>query len=154
MSKYEQNSLFGEDKTDKAPAGHIIRVAFESGVDNEFDYLVPDKLWPVAVGQRIEAPFGKNNKLEVGFCVATQSSQQLVSLQAFLGVNSEHKTKKFKLKAISAVVDKEPLVDAGLMELARWISDYYVCPLGMVLGAIVPGAVKKGAGEKNKNTFT
>ena len=36
------------------------------------------------------------------------------------------------------------------MELARWISDYYVCPLGMVLGAIVPGAVKKGAGEKKQ----
>ena len=60
------------------------------------------------------------------------------------------KGKKFKLKAISAVVDKEPLIDAGLMELARWISDYYVCPLGMVLGAIVPGAVKKGAGEKKQ----
>ena len=43
--------MFGDDKTDKAPAGHVIRVAFESGVDAEFDYLVPDKLWPVAVGQ-------------------------------------------------------------------------------------------------------
>ncbi len=63
---------------------------------------------------------------------------------------TRRKTKKFKLKTISAVIDKEPLVDAGLMELARWISDYYVCPLGMVLGAIVPGAVKKGAGEKKQ----
>ena len=139
MSKYEQNSLFGEDKTDKAPAGHVIRVAFESGVDAEFDYLVPDKLWPIAVGQRIETPFGKSNKLETGFCVETN----VISAQPDKG-------KKFKLKAISAVVDKEPLVDAGLMELARWISDYYVCPLGMVLGAIVPGAVKKGAGEKKQ----
>ena len=139
MSKYEQNSLFGEDKTDKAPAGHVIRMAFESGVDTEFDYLVPDKLWPVAVGQRIEAPFGKSNKLETGFCVETTQNQP-----------QPDKGKKFKLKAISAVIDKEPLVDAGLMELARWISDYYVCPLGMVLGAIVPGAVKKGAGEKKQ----
>jgi len=135
MSKYEQNSLFGEDKTDKAPAGHVIRVAFESGVDTEFDYLVPDKLWPIAVGQRIEAPFGKNNKLEVGFCAETDIG---------------HREEKFKLKRISSIIDKEPLVDAGLMELARWISDYYVCPLGMVLGAIVPGAVKKGAGEKKQ----
>jgi primosomal protein N' (replication factor Y) len=140
MSKYEQNSLFGEDKTDKAPAGHVIRVAFESGVDAEFDYLVPDKLWPIAVGQRIETPFGKSNKLETGFCVETDLSHK------------EHREnkKKFKLKMISTIIDKEPLVDAGLMELARWISDYYVCPLGMVLGAIVPGAVKKGAGEKKQ----
>jgi primosomal protein N' (replication factor Y) len=139
MARYEQNSLFGEDKTDKAPAGHIIRVAFESGADTEFDYLVPDKLWPIIVGQRIEAPFGKSNKLETGFCVETNE----IPAQSA-------KTQKFKLKAISAVIDKEPLVDAGLMELARWISDYYVCPLGMVLGAIVPGAVKKGAGEKRQ----
>jgi primosomal protein N' (replication factor Y) len=139
MSKYEQNSLFAEDKTDKVPAGRIIRVAFESGVDAEFDYLVPDKLWPIAVGQRIEAPFGKSNKLEIGFCVEINA----ISAQPAKG-------KKIKLKAISAVIDKEPLVDAGLMELARWISDYYVCPLGMVLGAIVPGAVKKGAGEKKQ----
>jgi primosomal protein N' (replication factor Y) len=140
MSKYEQNSLFGEDKTDKAPAGHVIRVAFESGVDAEFDYLVPDKLWPIAIGQRIETPFGKSNKLETGFCVETDLSHR------------EHREnkKKFKLKTISTIIDKEPLVDAGLMELARWISDYYVCPLGMVLGAIVPGAVKKGAGEKKQ----
>jgi primosomal protein N' (replication factor Y) (superfamily II helicase) len=143
MSKYEQNSLFGEDKTDKAPAGYVIRVAFESGVDTEFDYLVPDKLWPITVGQRIETPFGKSNKLKTGFCVETDLSHR------------EHRghrenKKKFKLKTISTIIDKEPLVDAGLMELARWISDYYVCPLGMVLGAIVPGAVKKGAGEKKQ----
>jgi len=135
MTKYEQNSLFAEDKIDKAPAGRVIRVAFESGVDAEFDYLVPDKLWPIAVGQRIEAPFGKNNKQEIGYCAETDIG---------------HRGEKFKLKQISSVIDKEPLVDAGLMELARWISDYYVCPLGMVLGAIVPGAVKKGAGEKKQ----
>ena len=154
MTKYDTASLFGPTEP-QLPANHVIRVAFESGVDSEFDYLVPDKLWPIAVGQRIETPFGKNNKLEVGFCVATDISRAgftppLVSPQASLGVKAEHKAKKFKLKAISAVIDKEPLVDAGLMELARWISDYYVCPLGMVLGAIVPGAVKKGAGEKKQ----
>ncbi|MCJ7730282.1 MAG: hypothetical protein MUO27_10460, partial [Sedimentisphaerales bacterium] len=137
MGRYEQNGLFGEDKTDKVPCGHVIRVAFESGVDSEFDYLVPDKLWPVRVGQRVESPFGRANKLEIGFCVETDVSQE------------QHK-KKFKLKALSDVVDKEPLIDNGLMELARWISDYYVCPLGVVLGAVVPAAVKKGAGEKKE----
>ncbi|MGA2172397.1 MAG: primosomal protein N' [Sedimentisphaerales bacterium] len=149
MGKYEQNSLFSDDKTDKAPAGHIIRVAFESGVDSEFDYLVPDKLWPVQIGQRVETPFGRSNKLEIGFCVETEINQ-LVSPQACLGVKAEHKEKHFKLKTISGVVDKQPLIDAGLMELARWISDYYVCPLGVVLGAMVPAAVKKGAGEKKE----
>ncbi|GAI86342.1 unnamed protein product, partial [marine sediment metagenome] len=36
------------------------------------------------------------------------------------------------------------------MELARWISSYYVCPLGQVLAAMVPSGVKKGAGVKTE----
>ena len=36
------------------------------------------------------------------------------------------------------------------MELAGWIRDYYVCPLGQVLAAMVPAAVKKGVGEKTE----
>jgi primosomal protein N' (replication factor Y) len=36
------------------------------------------------------------------------------------------------------------------MELARWISSYYVCPLGQVLSAVVPAGVKKGAGARTE----
>ena len=45
------------------------RLVFESGVDSGFDYLVPDELWPVQIGQRIAAPFGKANKQTEGYCV-------------------------------------------------------------------------------------
>jgi len=133
MTRHDIPSLFEKGEPEQ-PAHHIIRVAFESGVDSEFDYLVPDKLWPVTVGQRVETPFGRSNKREIGFCVETDIKPQ----------------QRFKLKRISDLVDKEPLIDAGLMELAKWISDYYVCPLGVVLGAMLPGAVKKGAGEKKE----
>jgi len=124
--------------------GHIIRVAFESAADAEFDYLVPDEIWPIQVGQRVEVPLGRKNKLQIGFCVETDIDHR------------EHrepqskKAKPFKLKRVSRVVDEEPLVDGGLMELARWISGYYVCPLGQVLAAMVPGAVKKGAGVRTQ----
>src|SRR4030042_3064264 len=73
MSKYRSDSLFGEldsrlrGNDNGGPCSHIIRVAFESAADTEFDYFVPDKLWPVNIGQRIEAPFGRKNKPEVGF---------------------------------------------------------------------------------------
>ena len=69
MPKNQNKSLFEGDQAEDIAGGHIIRVAFESGVDNEFDYLVPDKLWPVEIGKRVEAPFGKNNKIQKGFCV-------------------------------------------------------------------------------------
>jgi len=141
MSKYRTESLFATEETDQRACNHIIRVVFESAADTEFDYLVPDELWPIEAGQRVETPFGRKNKLEAGFCVAADVPPE----ESFAAHGRGR-----KLKKVSKVIDKEPLVDAELMELARWISSYYVCPLGQVLAAMVPGAVKKGAGAKTQ----
>ena len=128
---------------DEGPCGtHVIRVAVESsGADAEFDYLVPEELWPIEVGRRVEVPFGRSNKLEVGFCVESDVPPE----RSFAGKGGEG-----KLKAVRRVVDAEPLLGPQLMELAGWISDYYVCPLGQVLSAMVPAAVKRAAGVKRR----
>ena len=149
------DSLFAsEDAEQVARCNHIIRVAFETGADAEFDYLVPDEFWPVGIGQRVEAPFGRKNKHQIGFCVAIEK-RDCFAPSTLLRTGALAMTKgvkrKFKLKKITRVVDKEPLLDDQLMELARWISSYYVCPLGQVLAAMVPGAVKKGAGVKTQS---
>ncbi len=140
MRKKRTGNLF-EPQEDNIVGRHIIRVAFEAAADTEFDYRVPDALWPVLPGQRIEAPFGRGNKLQKGFCVESD----VPARDAF---GSEDRG--IRLKAVSRVVDTEPLVDDELMTLARWISSYYVCPLGQVLAAMVPAAVKKGAGVKTQ----
>ncbi|HLB74922.1 MAG TPA: DEAD/DEAH box helicase, partial [Sedimentisphaerales bacterium] len=121
--------------------GHIVRVAFESAADAEFDYLAADEIWPIEVGQRVEVPFGRKNKPEVGFCTWADVPRE----ESFLAIGRGR-----KLKAVLKVADEGPLIDAELMELAKWISSYYVCPLGQVLAAMVPGAVKKGAGVKTQ----
>ena len=77
MVRFKTGSLFETTEVDSRLRGndkgvvcsHIIRVAFESAADNEFDYAAPDELWPIQAGQRVEVPFGKKNKPEVGFCV-------------------------------------------------------------------------------------
>jgi primosomal protein N' (replication factor Y) len=138
MSRYQGENLFESMRTEDAClCGHIVRVAFEAGVDSEFDYLVPDELWPIQAGQRVEVPFGKNNKRQAGFCVAVEDRIQ-------------KEQRAFKLKKVMGVIDKQPLLDSQLMELAKWISSYYVCPLGQVLAAMVPAAVKKGAGVRTE----
>jgi primosomal protein N' (replication factor Y) len=141
MSKYQTNSLFAAEEVKEISCSHIIRVAFESAADAEFDYFVPDEIWPVEVGQRVEAPFGRKNKPEAGFC--TQSDVRPEESFIARGVGR-------KLKRVTRLIDKDPLLDSELMELARWISDYYVCPLGQVLAAMVPSAVKRGAGVKSQ----
>jgi primosomal protein N' (replication factor Y) len=141
MSKRQINSLFATEQEEDAICNHVIRVAFETAADSEFDYGVPDEVWPIQVGQRVQAPFGRKNKLEKGFCVESDIPFE----QSFAAHN-----KGRKLKTIKSIIEKEPLINTELMELARWISSYYVCPLGQVLAAMVPAAVKKGAGVKTQ----
>jgi primosomal protein N' (replication factor Y) len=141
MSKYHTKSLFTEQVEEEVTCNHIIRVAFESAADSEFDYFVPDDIWPIEIGQRIEAPFGRRNKLEAGFCTQSDVNPE----KSFIARRAGR-----RLKKITRLIDKEPLLNSELMELARWISDYYVCPLGQVLAAMVPSAVKKGAGLKTQ----
>jgi len=142
MSKYRTKNLFAEE-TEEPPCRHVIRLAFESAADTAFDYGVPDEIWPVGLGQRVEVPFGRKNKLEKGFCVESDVPLE----KSFAALDKER-----KLKTVISVIDKEPLLNTELMDLARWISGYYVCPLGQVLAAMVPAAVKKGAGVKTQRT--
>jgi primosomal protein N' (replication factor Y) len=147
MKKSTNKSLFVEMNSSQHERDmediydHVVRVAFESAADTEFDYGVPDEIWPIRVGQRIEVPFGRKNKLEKGFCVETDVPLE----NSFAAQDKGH-----KLKIVVSVTDKEPLLDTELMDLAKWISGYYVCPLGQVLAAMVPAAVKKGAGVKTQ----
>jgi len=138
MSRYETDNLF-EAEVEQDICNHIIRVAFASGVDREFDYAVPEELWPVGPGQRVEVPFGRGNKPAVGFCV-----QADVPFEKSFTSRGKNRA----LKKVARVVDAEPLIDSELLELARWISVYYVCPLGQVFAAMVPAAVKKDAGVR------
>ncbi len=141
MRKYQTDSLFPSQEAEKQSCNHIIRVAFESGADTEFDYLVPDRFWPVGAGQRVKAPFGTKDKLQTGFCVRSDIPAEESYLAGGRGRT---------LKTISQPIEEEPLLDSNLMELAGWISSYYVCPLGQVLAAMVPGGVKRGAGVKTE----
>ncbi len=122
-----------------AQPGRVIRVATDTGADSEFDYLLPDRMGNVVEGQRVQAPFGKNNKLVAAFVVKVLTDSDEIE-----------KSRRFKLKAVKEILDPVPLLDEQLMALARWIAEYYVCPLGQVLSAMIPAAVKEDAGAKTE----
>ena len=54
-----------------------------------------------------------------------------------------------KLKPISALVRREPVLSPDLLELARWMSAYYACSLEPVLEGMIPASVRGGANEKS-----
>ena len=44
----------------------------------------------------------------------------------------------FEVRYLEAVLDEEPLLSEHLLELAEWIAQYYLAPLGEVLRGMLP----------------
>jgi len=100
----------------------IAEVVLPLPVDKSFSYSVPEALADkLQVGVRVEVPFGKRRI--TGYVIKTQKSR---SLQVQ------------KLKDIIRVIDQEQLITDEVMKLCRWVSSYYICPLGKVLQSALP----------------
>ncbi len=133
-------SLFGEtlvadESGDSAPkhAGPFAAVALEASIDKTLDYAVPRSLAGLLqVGQRVKVPLGRNNRPSHGYVVE-------------ISPTSEYP----KIKPLTAIADPRVLAGPKLMALARWISRYYVTPLGTVLDSVIPSAVKKRVGRSH-----
>jgi primosomal protein N' (replication factor Y) (superfamily II helicase) len=92
-------------------------VALPVPLDMVFTYRIGDCL-PIA-GGRVLVPF-RNERLSG---VVTALHDREPSMQA---------------KTVLQVLDMEPVLDKHLMELAQWISQYYLAPLGEVIRTMLP----------------
>lgn len=121
------------------PTGRLVRVAVERGIGKgtpKQDALTyRDEVGDLKVGERVEVPLGKERAfgLVVGVMGAAESLE---------GVDPE------RIKAVRGRVAGS--LPPDLVELAVWMAGYYVCPLGMVLGAMTPAAVKKETGLREQ----
>jgi primosomal protein N' (replication factor Y) len=140
----QQQSLFETEPTpwelDDAAERLVATVVIPGGPPGEFDYEVPPELvadlrpdQKIEPGRRVRVPLGRANRGVVGYCVA-------------LGNKSAGPR---RLKSISAVLDRQPLVSPPILRLTRWMADYYLCPWGQVLEAVVPAGVRDQAGTRN-----
>lgn len=112
---------------DVRPAGRrsLIRVALPVPVRRSFTYGVTGEV--PAAGVRVEVPFGKRTL--VGWV---------------LGPGAEVP----RVREVRSVLDTEPVVGDELLGLARWMSDYYVAPVGIVLKAMLPARMASAAGNR------
>ncbi len=127
------DTLFPQLSTESAPdaqIGPFAVVALEQAIDRVLDYSIPRKFAGViAIGQRVRVPLGRGNKLASGYIVGIRSTSTYP-----------------KIKLLHELIDDRVLVSPSMMMLARWMSRYYVAPLGVVLESIIPSAVKKRIG--------
>lgn len=105
----------------------ILRIAVPSPLYQTFDYLVPANVDPseLMAGVRVRVPFGRTRS--IGVLLETAGSSPIADGQ---------------LKTAEAVLDQEPVVTPEILALARWASSYYHYPLGEVLAAVLPVALR------------
>ncbi|MDZ4817322.1 MAG: primosomal protein N' [Verrucomicrobiota bacterium] len=108
------------------------RVTLDRAIGREFDYLIPDTLVAqVQIGSRVSVPFGR--QLLQGFVTAVIP-------------HSDHGV----CKPIESVVGHKPLLTIELLELARWMADYYCCTTESAIKAVMPEVVRKGENFKER----
>ena len=93
-------------------------VAVPVPLDMAFTYKIPDGLAPV-VGGRVVVPFRQHR-------------------MAGIVVDMHHREPSVTAKNVISVLDSTPVLDDQLLRLGRWISDYYLAPIGEVFRTMLP----------------
>lgn len=110
-------------------AGRFVEVVIFSGPGQPFTYDAGN--FPgVMVGSLVVVSLGRRQ--EKGIVVRLLSSTRWPPQ---------------RLRPLIAAVHAEPVLDEKLVKLALWISDYYACPLPIVIESMVPAPIRSGAAE-------
>jgi primosomal protein N' (replication factor Y) len=114
---------------------NYIRVIIDRAIHRELDYLVPEALSErVGVGSRVRVPFRERSAL--------------ATVVAILG-HSEAE----RLRPIEAVIGETPILSEELLELAKWISTYYCCPIEAVMRSLLPQVIRRAEVGWKKQLF-
>ncbi len=91
-----------------------------------FQYSVPERLQPGAqIGKRVAV--NVRNRRMIGYLVAFSAAR-------FVD----------EVRDIETVVDDAPILSPELLELTRWMSEYYQCSWGQAIEAAMPAPFKRG----------
>jgi primosomal protein N' (replication factor Y) (superfamily II helicase) len=112
-----------------------VRVIIDRAIHRELDYAVPEGLRNrVGVGSRVRVPFREKSALATVVAVTDQSEAKGIRL-------------------IEAVVGEAPTLSEQLLELGRWISVYYSCPIETVMRSLLPQVIRRAEVGWKKQLF-
>ena len=111
------------------------RVVIDRSIHRELDYLIPELLAEkVAIGSRVRVPFRERSALATVVAVLEESDAK-------------------GIRPIEALVGDKPVLSAKLIELARWMSAYYCCPIETVMRSLLPQVVRRAEVSWKKQLF-
>ena len=114
---------------------NFIRVIIDRAIYRELDYLVPETLAErVSVGSRVRVPFRDKSALATVVAVLDRSEAT-------------------GIRPIEAIVGEAPVLSKELLELARWMSAYYCCPIETVMRSLLPQVIRRAEIGWKKQLF-
>jgi len=112
-----------------------IRVIIDRAIHRELDYSVPETLSErVGVGSRVRVPFRDKSALGTVVAMLEQSEAE-------------------GIRPIEAIVGEAPIMSEPLVELARWMSTYYCCPIETVMRSLLPQVIRRAEIGWKKQLF-
>jgi primosomal protein N' (replication factor Y) len=112
-----------------------VRVIIDRAIHRELDYAVPEGLMErVGVGSRVRVPFRDKSALATVVAITEQSEAK-------------------GIRTIEAVVGEAPILSEQLLELGRWISAYYCCPIETVMRSLLPQVIRRAEIGWKKQLF-
>lgn len=109
-------------------AGIIIEFATASEIDRLFTYIVPEEMEQhIKVGQRVKVPFGKGNKLQLAYVVSLMN---------------EVPPSRYRLKEISCIIDKEPIIDRSQWQIIDFMVRFYGTSVAAAIDTVLPPGLK------------
>ncbi|MFH0984245.1 MAG: primosomal protein N' [Candidatus Omnitrophota bacterium] len=106
----------------------MAQVAVPLPIPTVFSYLIPDTLASRAVpGVRVTVPF-RNTEI-TGYLVETVALSQ---------------DPLKKLKSVIAILDEQPVLSSGMLQLTKWVGEYYGSSWGEAIENALPRWVKYG----------
>src|SRR4030088_99954 len=113
----------------------FVRVIIDRGIRRELDYSVPDTLADrIAIGSRVRVPFRDKSALATVLATLDQSDAK-------------------GIRPVEALVGEAPAISEPLLELARWMSTYYCCPLETVMRSLLPQVIRRAEVGWKKQLF-
>ena len=113
------------------------RVIVDRSADREFDYLIPAAMaGHVQVGSRVRLPF--RNRAAIGTVV---------------DLLSESAVPEASLRPLQSVIGDKAIISPVLIELARWMADYYCCPVETAMRSVLPQVIRDAEVGDKKQLF-
>jgi primosomal protein N' (replication factor Y) (superfamily II helicase) len=106
----------------------LVEVALPLPIPRTFTYRVPGGT--ALPGTRVRVVFGKRKLM--GWIVAPATG--------------DGGGDPAKIRDVDALLESQPSITTDVLDLCRWLSDYYVLPLGQVLKTAVPAVLSGGVG--------